>query len=70
MPLKVNPFAANLSFMNLIVSTQWVADRLGDKKLILVDATMPPVGVTPAVDTRGRYVTEHLPGAVFFPLMT
>lgn len=66
--LKVNPLAANLSFMNLIVSTQWVADRLGDKKLVLVDATMPPVGVTPAVDTRGRYVAEHLPGAVFFSI--
>ncbi len=68
MALKVNPVAANLRFMNLIVNTQWVADRLGDKKLVLVDATMPPVGVTPPVDTRGRYVAEHLPGAVFFSI--
>ncbi len=54
--------------MELLVSPQWVAERLGDPNLILVDATLPPVGVTPKVDTRGRYVAEHLPGAVFFDI--
>ena len=54
--------------MELIVSPQWVAKRLNDPKLVLVDATMPPVGVVPPVDTRGHYLQEHLPGAVFFSI--
>ena len=54
--------------MGLIVSAQWVSERLSEPKLVLVDATMPPVGVTPPVDTRGRYVADHLPGAVFFSI--
>ena len=54
--------------MELLVSPQWVADRMGDSSLVIVDATLPPVGVVPKVDTRGRYVAEHLPGALFFDI--
>lgn len=54
--------------MEVIVSPQWVAERLADPNLVLVDATMPPVGVVPTVDTHGRYLQEHLPRAVFFSI--
>jgi thiosulfate/3-mercaptopyruvate sulfurtransferase len=54
--------------MNPLVSAAWVADRLGDPEMVLLDATLPPVGVTPVVDVHGRYLERHLPGAVFFDI--
>lgn len=54
--------------MELLVSPQWVADRIGDSNLIILDATLPPVGVSPAPDMRASYRAEHLPGAVFFDI--
>ena len=33
-----------------------------------MDATLPPVGVTPPVDTRARYFATHIPGAIFFDI--
>ena len=36
--------------------------------MVIVDATLPPVGVTPPVDTRARYAERHVPGAVFFDI--
>jgi thiosulfate/3-mercaptopyruvate sulfurtransferase len=52
--------------MDLLVSASWVAEQLESNRVLLLDATMPPVGVVPKVDTRGRYLEKHLPGAVFF----
>ena len=54
--------------MEILVSAEWVAARLGDPNLVILDATLPPVGVVPKVDTRGRYLAEHLPGALFFDI--
>ncbi|WP_419805504.1 3-mercaptopyruvate sulfurtransferase [Terriglobus sp.] len=54
--------------MSLLVDAAWVAERLGSGEVLLVDATLPPVGVMPKVDTRARYVEKHLPGAVFFDM--
>jgi thiosulfate/3-mercaptopyruvate sulfurtransferase len=54
--------------MELLVSPQWVAERISDPSLILLDATLPPVGVLPKIDTRRRYLAEHLPGARFFDI--
>jgi thiosulfate/3-mercaptopyruvate sulfurtransferase len=54
--------------MNPLVATSWLAGRLHDPGLVILDATLPPVGVTPAVDTRARYVAKHIPGAVFFDI--
>jgi thiosulfate/3-mercaptopyruvate sulfurtransferase len=54
--------------MNPLVEAQWLADRLSDPNLIVVDATMPPVGVVPPVDTRARYLARHIPGAAFFDI--
>jgi thiosulfate/3-mercaptopyruvate sulfurtransferase len=51
-----------------IVSVSWLAERLADPSIVILDATLPPVGVTPVVDTRGRYLTSHIPGAVFFDI--
>ena len=54
--------------MNLLVSPAWLADRLDDPNIVILDATLPPVGVLPKVDTHARYLARHLPGAVFFDI--
>jgi thiosulfate/3-mercaptopyruvate sulfurtransferase len=54
--------------MNPLVSPSWLAGRLQDSNVVILDATLPPVGVTPPVDTRARYLAKHLPGAVFFDI--
>lgn len=54
--------------MNPLVDARWLADRLSDPNVIVLDATMPPVGVVPPVDTRARYLARHIPGAVFFDI--
>lgn len=57
-----------LVFMNPLVSVSWLAERLGDPQLAVLDATLPPVGVVPPVDTRRHYLERHIPGAVFFDI--
>ena len=54
--------------MDSLVTTSWLAGRLDDPGIIILDATLPPVGVTPPVDTRARYDAKHIPGAVFFDI--
>ncbi len=54
--------------MNPLVTPAWLASRFGDPNTRILDATLPPVGVTPQIDTRARYVAQHLPGAVFFDI--
>ncbi|HTF65964.1 MAG TPA: 3-mercaptopyruvate sulfurtransferase [Edaphobacter sp.] len=54
--------------MNPLVSVSWLAERLNDPQTVVLDATLPPVGVVPPVDTRGRYLERHIPGAVFFDI--
>jgi thiosulfate/3-mercaptopyruvate sulfurtransferase len=54
--------------MNPLVTPTWLAGRLHDPGLVILDATLPPVGVTPPVDTRARYVATHIPGAIFFDI--
>jgi len=54
--------------MNPLVTPSWLAERLHDSKTVVLDATLPPVGVTPKVDTRARYLASHIPGAVFFDI--
>jgi thiosulfate/3-mercaptopyruvate sulfurtransferase len=54
--------------MNPLVTTSWLADRLNDPGVIILDATLPPVGVTPPVDTHARYLARHIPGAIFFDI--
>ncbi|HEY2358093.1 MAG TPA: 3-mercaptopyruvate sulfurtransferase [Phenylobacterium sp.] len=49
-----------------MVSTDWLAERLGDPDIQVVDATwfMPDEGRL----GRDAYAAEHLPGAVFFDI--
>lgn len=58
--------------MNPLVSVSWLAERINDSQngsqTVVLDATLPPVGVAPPVDTRGRYLERHIPGAVFFDI--
>jgi thiosulfate/3-mercaptopyruvate sulfurtransferase len=54
--------------MNPLVTTSWLAGRLRDPGVVILDATLPPVGVTPPVDTRARYLAKHIPGAIFFDI--
>ncbi len=54
--------------MNPLVTPSWLAARLQDPNAVVLDATLPPVGVTPPVDTRSRYLAKHIPGAIFFDI--
>ena len=54
--------------MGTFVTTSWLADRFDDQDVVVLDATLPPVGVTPPVDTRARYYARHIRGAVFFDI--
>lgn len=54
--------------MNPLVSPSWLANRLQDASTTVLDATLPPIGVSPPVDTHARYLENHIPGAVFFDI--
>jgi thiosulfate/3-mercaptopyruvate sulfurtransferase len=54
--------------MNPLVTPAWLASRLQNPDIIILDATLPPVGVTPPVDTHARYLESHIPGALFFDI--
>jgi thiosulfate/3-mercaptopyruvate sulfurtransferase len=54
--------------MNPLVPPSWLAGRLSDPRTVILDATLPPVGVTPPVDTHARYLSNHIPGAIFFDI--
>jgi thiosulfate/3-mercaptopyruvate sulfurtransferase len=49
-----------------LVSTAWLAERLGDPDVRVVDATLPLVG-QPG-HGRDSYAAGHIPGAVFFDI--
>jgi thiosulfate/3-mercaptopyruvate sulfurtransferase len=54
--------------MNPLVTPEWLSTRLQNSNTIILDATLPPVGVTPPIDTHARYLAQHLPGALFFDI--
>lgn len=54
--------------MNPLVDSDWLANRLKAPNLVVVDASLPPVGITPAPDMRAAYAACHIPGAVFFDI--
>lgn len=49
-----------------MVSTAWLAERLDDPAVRVVDATLPLVGQ--AGHGRDSYAAGHIPGAVFFDI--
>ncbi len=54
--------------MQPLVDPAFVAGRLGESGFVLLDATLPPVGVAQPPDPRSRYLERHIPGAVFFDI--
>jgi thiosulfate/3-mercaptopyruvate sulfurtransferase len=54
--------------MNPLVPSSWLAGRLDDRRTVILDATLPPVGITPPVDTYARYLASHISGAIFFDI--
>src|SRR3569623_662992 len=52
--------------MSILVEPAWLAEHLADTNLVVVDASLPPTGVTPPPDMRAHYLAQHIPGAVFF----
>ena len=52
--------------MDALVSTQWLADNLGQPDLVVLDASlfMPSSGR----DARSEYLAAHIPGARFFDI--
>jgi thiosulfate/3-mercaptopyruvate sulfurtransferase len=54
--------------MDSLVTISWLAARLEDPGVVILDATLPPVGITPPVDTHAHYVAKHIPGAIFFDI--
>ena len=54
--------------MTPLVTPLWLSERLYDPGLVILDATLPPVGVAPPIDTHARYLAKHIPGAIFFDI--
>jgi thiosulfate/3-mercaptopyruvate sulfurtransferase len=54
--------------MTPLVTPAWLSPRLNSPDTIILDATLPPVGVTPPIDTHARYLAQHIPGAIFFDI--
>lgn len=54
--------------MNPLVTPAWLAARLDSPGTVVLDATLPPVGVTPPIDTHARYLARHIPSALFFDI--
>ena len=59
---------SKLVVMTPLVSPSWLASRLQSSDTVVLDATLPPVGVSPPADTRARYLEKHIPGAIFFDI--
>src|ERR1700757_3310183 len=53
---------------NPLVTPSWLGQKIDDPSIVILDATLPPVGVAPPVDTHARYLARHIPGAIFFDI--
>ena len=58
----------SLSPMQSLVSTAWLADRVGTSGLIVLDATFVPVQPDPPRDEAAEYAAAHIPDARFLDL--
>ncbi len=52
--------------MDALVSTQWLADNLGQPDLVVLDATL--FMASSGRDGRAEYLAAHIPGARFFDI--
>jgi thiosulfate/3-mercaptopyruvate sulfurtransferase len=66
--LRTERDPAPLPASRWLKSTEWLADHLRDRDVAVVDASFPPVGVTPKPDVHADYRAGHIPGAVFFDI--
>ncbi|MBF9233072.1 hypothetical protein [Microvirga alba] len=42
-----------------LVSAKWLADHLNHADVVVVDARLPPVGMTPKPDPKALYLAGH-----------
>lgn len=54
--------------MHPLVDPAFVAGRLREPGFVVLDASLPPVGVAQPPDPRSRFLQRHIPGAVFFDI--
>lgn len=54
--------------MDHLVAPDWLAAHLADSDVVVLDASLPVVGVTPVVDTHAAYLASRIPGAIFFDI--
>lgn len=69
-PRRLTGLASSLSLapMQPLVSTAWLADRLGTPGLVVLDATFVPVQPDPPRDEAAEFAAAHIPGARFLDL--
>lgn len=48
-----------------IVSTDWLASHLDEPGLVIIDCRKSKPGITPAIDFHGKYLSAHIPGAIY-----
>lgn len=51
-----------------LVSTDWLAEHLADRDVVVVDARLTPVGIKPKPDPKDQFMAGHILGAVFFDI--
>jgi thiosulfate/3-mercaptopyruvate sulfurtransferase len=51
-----------------LVSTEWLAEHLHDRGVVVVDGSSTPVTAAQKRDAHADYGTGHIPGAVFFDI--
>jgi thiosulfate/3-mercaptopyruvate sulfurtransferase len=66
--LRTERDPAPLPASRWLKSTEWLADHLHDGDVAIVDASYPPVSVTPKPDVHANYRAGHIPGAAFFDI--
>ena len=49
-----------------LVSTNWLAENISNHNVLVIDASLPRVGVTE--NTRANYRAVHIPNAIFFDI--
>lgn len=54
--------------MDHLVSPEWLAAHRTDPEVVVLDASLPVIGVTPVMDVHAAYLASHIPGAVFFDI--
>ena len=69
-PRRLTRLASSLSLapMQPLVSTAWLADRIGTAGLVVLDATFVPVQPDPPRAEAAEFAAAHIPGAQFLDL--